>query len=104
MKQNLTIKSMMRIAMNRVMPTCADVTHLVSVGMDERLPLSDRMKVRVHLLVCEWCSMFQGQIRFIRRVTRDGASLSELTTTGTAGRLNPDAKAKLQDAISREIT
>lgn len=101
MNRRLTLKSLMLRAMNRVMPTCEDVTQLVSYSMDQEIPVSDRIRIRVHLWFCRWCSMFQEQLRFIRNLTREGAARPEHVDSGIAGRLKPEAKAKLQAAIHR---
>jgi putative zinc finger protein len=53
--------------------SCKDVTRLVSQGLDRRLAFGERIAVRVHLLICEGCSNFTRQVRFLRRaVTRLG--------------------------------
>jgi hypothetical protein len=53
--------------------SCKDVTRLVSQGLDRRLGFGERIAVRVHLLICEGCSNFTRQVRFLRRaVTRLG--------------------------------
>jgi len=88
-------------AMNRVMPTCEDVTHLVSAGMDERLSLRDHLRVRIHLLFCRWCRAFQSQLEFIRHLLAEDRVVAGDDDT-IAERLSPDAKAKLQEAIARQ--
>lgn len=42
---------MMRL-MARLMPSCRDITALVSESMDRKLPLRQRMSIRVHLAMC----------------------------------------------------
>lgn len=48
-------------------PTCREVHALVSQSQDRRLTLTERMRMRVHLLVCEACTRFNGQMLLIRR-------------------------------------
>lgn len=93
----------MRPVMSRLMPTCAKVTHLVSIGMDEDLTLRNRMKVRLHLLMCKWCSMFEKQVRLVRKLARENAFLAASPNAEGSAQLNPAAKAKLQDAIGHEL-
>jgi hypothetical protein len=45
------------------MPTCKETTALASRAMDERLPLSSRMALRLHLAICENCARFNRQLQ-----------------------------------------
>ena len=35
-------------------PKCREVVRILSQAMDSKLPLSMRMKLRLHYLICEW--------------------------------------------------
>jgi hypothetical protein len=47
--------------------TCKEVTHLVSQGLDRKLGAWDRLRLRVHLLICDACTAFTRQMDFLRR-------------------------------------
>jgi hypothetical protein len=49
---------------------CKDVTRLLSQAQDARLPFLMRMRVRAHLTVCDLCSRFDAQLRFLREAAR----------------------------------
>ncbi len=49
---------------------CKDVTRLVSMSQDVRLPWLQRLKVRLHLSVCAACARFEAQVRFLREAAR----------------------------------
>ncbi len=49
---------------------CKDVTRLVSLAQDVRLPWHRRLKVRLHLSVCAACARFEAQVRFLREAAR----------------------------------
>jgi hypothetical protein len=53
-----------------IKPTCREVHRLVSEGMDRELTLVERTRMRLHLLVCEACTRFNGQMDFLRRAMR----------------------------------
>jgi hypothetical protein len=53
-------------------PTCREVHQLVSEGMDRRLSLVERTRLRLHLLVCTACTRFNGQMELLRRAMRQG--------------------------------
>ena len=46
--------------------TCKEVSHLVSQGLDRRLSLWERVRLRVHLAICEGCTNFSKQMQFLR--------------------------------------
>ena len=47
-------------------PTCREVHRLVSEGMDRDLSLVERVRLRLHLLVCTACTRFSGQMALLR--------------------------------------
>ena len=47
--------------------TCHEASRLLSQGMDAPLPLGQRLRLRLHLLVCDACSNFSRQLRLLRR-------------------------------------
>jgi hypothetical protein len=51
-------------------PTCREVHRLTSEALDRKLTLVERTRVRLHLLVCEACTRFTGQMDLLRRAMR----------------------------------
>ena len=47
-------------------PTCKEVSHLVSQGLDRRLGLGERLRLRAHLAICDGCANFKRQMDFLR--------------------------------------
>lgn len=45
--------------------TCDDSTRLVSESLDRRLPLGERLAVRLHALCCRSCRRAGRQLRFL---------------------------------------
>ncbi len=52
------------------MLSCKEVSRLLSRGEDRRLALSERVKLRLHLLVCAACARFARQLAFMREALR----------------------------------
>lgn len=50
-----------------MMLSCKEVTRLVSQGLDRRLGFAERVRLRVHLAICDGCTSFTKQVRFIRK-------------------------------------
>jgi hypothetical protein len=53
-----------------ILPTCKEVHALVSEGMDRDLSLSERLRLRVHLLMCVACRRFGRQMVLLRGAMR----------------------------------
>ena len=51
--------------------TCKEVSHLVSQGLDRELGWGERMRVRIHLAICDGCTNFRKQMDFLRRAMRE---------------------------------
>lgn len=51
-------------------PTCREVHRLTSEGLDRELSLVERLRVRLHLMVCDACTNFTGQMQLLRRAMR----------------------------------
>ena len=52
--------------MSHWMYTCKEVTQMVSESLDRKLPLHQRMGIRLHLFMCKLCSRFRKQMLILR--------------------------------------
>ena len=52
------------------MLTCKDATQLISRSMDASLPIVQRIRLRLHLFICEWCARYERQLFLIRETLR----------------------------------
>jgi hypothetical protein len=50
--------------------------------MDRSLRLWEWLQLRLHLLVCAWCTRYLKQIRFIRQLLREEMPNQESQTRG----------------------
>lgn len=51
-------------------PTCREVHRLVSEGLDRDLSVIERLRMRGHLLICNMCRTFDGQMHILRSAMR----------------------------------
>lgn len=49
------------------MPNCKDMTELLSTSLESRLPLSKRLAMRLHLLICSTCRRYRQHLLFIQK-------------------------------------
>ena len=80
------------------MPTCKDATELASRALDERLPLSSRMALRVHLAICENCARFNLQLQEMRRLFR-----LETAADDDAPGLAPEARQRIASELQKKL-
>ena len=50
---------------------------MTSEGLDSELSLIERTRMRAHLLVCDACRNFTGQMQLIRRAMRQMSGADE---------------------------
>lgn len=50
--------------------SCKEASLLLSEAEDRRLTLVERVKLRLHLSVCEACTRFSQQIAFLRKAMK----------------------------------
>lgn len=54
-----------------LLPNCKQTHQLVSEGLDRRLTLAERAKMKLHLSICESCTNFNGQMALLRKAMHD---------------------------------
>jgi len=46
--------------------SCKEASRLISEGMDRRLSLTERIGLRLHVGICDACTRFTSQVKFLR--------------------------------------
>ena len=49
-------------------PKCREVVRLLSQSMEVKLPVTTRIKIRFHYLICVWCYRYGEQLRTLRKI------------------------------------
>jgi hypothetical protein len=60
-----------------MMLSCKEATRLVSQGLDRRLGFGQRVALRLHLAICDGCTNFSRQVRFLRRAVARLGNVSD---------------------------
>jgi hypothetical protein len=50
-----------------MMLNCKEVSRLVSQALDRPLGLGERVRLRIHLAICDGCANFSKQMAFLRK-------------------------------------
>lgn len=87
--------------LGRRLPSCEVVTRMMSDAMDRRLPLKERIQVKLHLMICVWCTRYGEQIVLVRNALRQHPD--KLTQSGPAPKgsdsLSPDARDRMKKML-----
>lgn len=51
-------------------PTCKEVHRLASEQLDRPLSLTEKLRMRAHLLACDACRTFNAQLAVMRKAMR----------------------------------
>ena len=82
--------------MNRILPSCEEVSHLTSQAMDETLPWRERLALRMHLRMCIWCRRNAEQLQLMRNLAcRLAHSEKE------PARLSSDARHRIAESLGQ---
>jgi hypothetical protein len=66
---NSELPKKLAVCLNTVSPSCKQAARLQSKGLIQPLSWSERLGLRVHLLICGWCRRFGEQTRFLNSAT-----------------------------------
>src|SRR5574341_990963 len=86
--------------MGKFVPSCDQVTLLVSDSMDEKLPLKSKLGVAIHLLMCKWCRRFKQQLQLIRTLVRNTPARTDGIHSHSPASLSAAAKERIERALS----
>ncbi len=78
--------------------TCKETTKLASRALDERLPFTERIAMRLHLAICKNCMRFNQQLKQMRRLFQ-----SETTTNDDAPGLGSEARQRIASELQNKL-
>lgn len=79
------------------MISCRRAADMVSQGLDRRLGLGERLRLRLHLAMCRSCARYQAQLRFLRR------AMTGLTRRPAAREQGPRLPEDARERIRRRL-
>ena len=86
--------------MSKLTPTCEVVTKKISESMDHQISTRDRLRIRIHLLGCEFCARYEKQLVTIRQLIE--SNIDEMNETTAGPNLTPEAKLRIRKKIEQE--
>lgn len=86
--------------MNHWLLNCREVTYMVSESLDRKLPIAQRMGIRMHLFMCKFCTRFRRQLLTLSKMSKFyGAHEAQLEPSVA---LSPEARARITQAIRQQ--
>ena len=76
----------------KLKPTCHEVHRLVSEGQDRDLSVVEKIRVRLHLVVCDACTTFNAQMRFLRKAMHRFEIPADAPTTPAPSSAKPETE------------
>ncbi|MEW6720256.1 MAG: hypothetical protein AB1346_07390 [Thermodesulfobacteriota bacterium] len=78
---------------------CKEATRLISLSMDESLPMFRKVELRLHILICRWCARYERQLLLIRDMLR-GLDLATDRPDGSTGEtLSEPARERIKASL-----
>jgi len=84
------------------MLNCKDMTKLISDSLERKISFRQRMELRLHIMMCGMCRRFRTNIIELRKRVRGSKFLLDQAEV-TAARMPQAAKARLEEAIKRQL-
>ena len=72
---------------------------MVSESLDRRLPLVQRMGLRIHLLMCRFCARYKKQLLTLRKTIRLHECCGEDTISSVS--LPQETRNRIKEALNR---
>jgi len=85
--------------MNHWIMKCEEVSKLVSQSLDRKLPLHQRIGIRLHLMMCKLCTQNFQQLLDLRRTLH--LFMKENDKIEPPETLPPEKKAEIKEEIRR---
>jgi len=84
---------------HHIMYNCKQTSRMVSDSMDMRLPLHQRIRIKLHLYMCKLCNNNYKQLRIIKQLTQFKANNRDQGSC----KLSTDASDRIKKKLSDEF-
>lgn len=86
----------------RRLPDCDTTTRKISDAMDRQLSFTERLQIRLHNHICEWCARYARQLLLMRETLHERTGRETAGTSSTPGAsLSAEARERMKRKLSR---
>lgn len=82
----------------RRLPTCKDLTPIMSQSLERRLTLRERVVLRAHLYTCAWCEWYLRQIAELH----EGCATRDQYDESAGPALSDEARERIRKALEKD--
>ena len=83
------------------MLSCKETSMLISEGLDRKLPLRQRIALRIHLLMCSGCRACRRQLGALHRLIAERFKRDPSGKESSPLRLSEEARQKMKEALRK---
>lgn len=87
--------------LERGLPTCKEITKMASDSIERKLPLRQRIVLKLHFLTCVWCARYFKQLQFMREAMQKRSSQLEDGESSSPSALTPEAHERIKRSLKR---
>lgn len=77
-------------------PSCKEAVQFISNAMEQPLSMEKRISIRLHLLICKWCTRYKKQLHFIQNILGGNP---EKVGENTPDALSREAQERIKEAL-----
>lgn len=85
----------------RRLPPCCQIAHQISDSRQQPPSLRERIVIRLHLMVCDWCTSYSKQIVLMSEAARREVETVEASASPNF-RLSDSARKRLRDSLKSD--
>jgi hypothetical protein len=86
------------------MVSCKRAGELISLSLETKLSLWQRLALAVHLCGCRWCRRFRRQLRLVEQACRAWARSDRTTEAAAGAALTGEARERIRHALQRALS
>jgi RNA polymerase sigma-70 factor (ECF subfamily) len=80
-------------------PNCAEMSRLASISLEQPPSFAQRLKMRLHHLICVWCQRYQKQLQFLHRAA---PRMQEEIEAASNRKLSEESKRRMVERLREE--
>ena len=96
-------KKPMQKFMDMIMPSCEIISYKISESMDHDLPMADKVRIRMHVMMCNLCARYRDQLLVLRNIIdkyyTDDVLVDE---SGMEVHLSESARKKMIEKLTKQ--
>jgi hypothetical protein len=98
-KLSTYVKKILRRLMDQLMPGCDVVSRKISESLDRPLSLRDRLRIRLHLMFCTFCTRYRRQLMEMRNMLESNRQKEEDPRATGRPCLSDQARQKIKRSL-----